>query len=82
MPGIEQVSSRNGAGAGGPWAKASQQPFDVVFDLIVVFTTLMACLRLFLVGTGPGANHLPHSTVTLFAKFLGLSTSVPLAQAV
>ena len=24
----------------------------------------------------------PHSTVTLFAKFLGLSTSVPLAQAV
>lgn len=38
--------------------------------------------RLFLVGTPVRAARPPHSTVTLFARLRGLSTSVPRAQAV
>jgi hypothetical protein len=54
----------------------------VVNDSFKVFATLMCCLRLYLVGTAGREERARHSTVTLFARFLGLSTSVPLAQAV
>ena len=49
----------------------------------VPFTTLLTRLRLYLqISDRMHAGSLSYSTVTLFAKFLGLSTSVPRAQAV
>ena len=68
-------------GALGQYRQTSKSLLESVFDFIVVFTTLMPCLRLYLVGTA--TMSLPvYSTVTLLARFLGLSTSVPRAQAV
>lgn len=59
----------------------------VVYDFIVEeapgSTTLLSGLRLCSEPTPlHGIAHNRHSTVTLLAKFLGLSTSVPRAHAV
>ncbi len=67
----DQLSRTHGAGVA-----------SVVFDSIDQFSTLMACLRLFLVGIAAAPGQAGHSTVTDLAKLRGLSTSVPLAQAV
>jgi hypothetical protein len=81
-----RVSSQNQYRQGVPqdwYRRAVKSPLGSVFDFIVVFTTLMTCLRLYLVGTTKlESRSAPYSTVTLFARFRGLSTSVPRAQAV
>jgi len=47
-----------------------------------LFSTLMTCFRLYLQEITVTSHGCVHSTVTLLARFLGLSTSVPLAHAV
>ena len=58
-----------------PHSKLPRQNAVVVYDFIDLFTTLI-------VENISCQSELAHSTVTDFARFRGLSTSVPRAQAV
>jgi hypothetical protein len=55
---------------------------ESVFDFIVAFATLVSRFRRYLAGILAPQVRARHSTVTDLARFLGLSTSVPRAQAV
>lgn len=54
----------------------------VIYAQVVSGTSFYVQVQAFIYMDNQASHDSPHSTVTLFAKFLGLSTSVPLAQAV